>query len=105
MSSSHTPLSPPPPAYVEVDSDANPSSAYENLSPSLFNRFLDPSAETCLAHLKLLFAIQAMKEDVGYTDGLWGLWDSRAGPLDPSVQSVAEKMQDSQLQILSQLRE
>lgn len=33
---------------------------------------------SCLAHLKLLHAIQGMKEDVGYTDGLWNLWDSRA---------------------------
>ncbi|UKZ50391.1 hypothetical protein TrVGV298_004651 [Trichoderma virens] len=35
------------------------------------------SEDSCLAHLKLLHAIQAMKEDIGYTDGLWNLWDSR----------------------------
>ncbi|KAK3290359.1 uncharacterized protein B0H64DRAFT_368914 [Chaetomium fimeti] len=92
-----------PPAYVEPGSDANLSSVFENLY--LTNSPSDTSPETCLVHLKLLFAIQAMKEDVGYTDGLWGLWDSRAGPLEQSVQSVAEKMQDDQLRILSQLRE
>lgn len=35
------------------------------------------SEDTCLAHLKLLYAIQAMKEEVGYTDGLWNLWNDR----------------------------
>ncbi|KAH6628758.1 hypothetical protein F5144DRAFT_537475 [Chaetomium tenue] len=102
MSSSGAPL-PAPPAYVEVDNDTNLSSAFEKLS--LSKSPSDPSPETCLAQLKLLFAIQGMKEDVGYMDGLWGLWDSRAGPLDQSVQSVEGKMQDQQLQILSQLRE
>lgn len=102
MSSSSRPL-PPPPAYGEVESGANLTFAFEKLC--LSDTPSDPSPETCLVHLKLLFAIQAMKEDVGYTDGLWGLWDSRAGPLNPSVQSVAEKTQDNQLQLLSQLRE
>nr|UWK20117.1 hypothetical protein TPOLY_g2 [Trichoderma polysporum] len=36
------------------------------------------SEDTCLAHLKLLHAIQSMKEEAGYTDGLWNLWNSRA---------------------------
>ncbi|EHK44500.1 hypothetical protein TRIATDRAFT_162830, partial [Trichoderma atroviride IMI 206040] len=35
------------------------------------------SEDACLAHLKLLHAIQSMKEGVGYTDGLWNLWDDR----------------------------
>lgn len=35
------------------------------------------SEDACLAHLKLLHAIQSMKEEVGYTDGLWNLWDDR----------------------------
>lgn len=39
-----------------------------------------PDVDTCLAHLKLLFALQSLKEDVGYTDGLWNIWDSRADP-------------------------
>ncbi|KAL2157125.1 hypothetical protein VTH06DRAFT_6413 [Thermothelomyces fergusii] len=42
------------------------------------------NADVCLIHLKLLFAFQWMKEDVGFTDGLWGLWDSRAGEPDPA---------------------
>lgn len=35
------------------------------------------SEDTCLAHLKLLHAIQSMKEEIGYTDGLWNLWNIR----------------------------
>lgn len=35
-------------------------------------------SNTCLAHLKLLHAFQTLKEDIGYTDGLWGLWDRKA---------------------------
>ncbi|KAK5994820.1 hypothetical protein PT974_03204 [Cladobotryum mycophilum] len=33
--------------------------------------------DACLAHLKLLHAIQTMKDDVGYTDGLWDIWNTR----------------------------
>lgn len=52
------------------------SAAFENLS---LNSTSDtPDVDTCVAHLKLLFAFESMKEDVGYTDGLWNIWDSRA---------------------------
>lgn len=72
----------PPPAYTTVDESATAdlTAAFDQLS--LSSAASDPTVDTCLAHLKLLFAIQSMKEEVGYTDGLWGLWDSRAGPLD-----------------------
>ncbi|KXJ96152.1 hypothetical protein Micbo1qcDRAFT_231256 [Microdochium bolleyi] len=36
------------------------------------------SEDRCLAHLKLLSAFQQLKDDVGYNDGLWELFDSRA---------------------------
>lgn len=64
----------PPPEHDAVDVDV--SAAFSNLSLSSAPK--DPDADTCLAHLKLLFAIQSMKEDVGYTDGLWNIWDNRA---------------------------
>ncbi|KAL6890448.1 hypothetical protein GGI43DRAFT_415921, partial [Trichoderma evansii] len=35
------------------------------------------SEDACLAHLKLLHAIQSMKQEIGYTDGLWNLWNDR----------------------------
>ncbi|SPO00748.1 related to large-conductance mechanosensitive channel [Cephalotrichum gorgonifer] len=34
-----------------------------------------PRPETCLAHLKLLYALRRLREDVGYSDGLWGIRD------------------------------
>lgn len=64
---------PPPPDHTDT---VDVAAAFANLR--LSNEPQDPDADTCLAHLKLLFAIQTMKEDVGYTDGLWNIWDSRA---------------------------
>ncbi|KAL1837775.1 hypothetical protein VTJ49DRAFT_3411 [Mycothermus thermophilus] len=79
----------PPPAYeaagpeTHEEEPINLAEAFENLS--LSNAPTDPTVDTCLAHLKLMFAFQWMKEDVGFTDGLWGLWDSRAGPIEPAL--------------------
>lgn len=97
----------PPPAYTAVD--AGPSvapgaaaamgpplpeddeaaqamltAAFASLKLSASPR--DPDADTCLAHLKVLSAFQTLKDDVGYTDGLWGIWDARA--LGPDFASV-----------------
>ncbi|KAK0631466.1 hypothetical protein B0T14DRAFT_490016 [Immersiella caudata] len=100
--------SPPNGATTEDPPEpVNVNAAFEKLSlanptPSYF-----PTSDACLAHLKLLYAIQSMKEDVGYTDGLWSLWDSRAGPVanyNPD-RSIEERLQDKQLQVLSQIRE
>lgn len=71
--SSHAVGPPPPPP---CDSKADITAAFSNLS--LYPGPTDPTVEKCLAHLKLLHAFQSMKEDVGYTDGLWNIWDSRA---------------------------
>lgn len=38
------------------------------------------TVDTCLAHLKLLFTFQNLKEAVGYTDGLWEMYDSQVSP-------------------------
>lgn len=64
----------------EAAEDAN--AAFLNLSfESSITDHLDIrygiSEDACLAHLKLLHAIQSMKEEVGYTDGLWNLWNDR----------------------------
>ncbi|KAH8596636.1 hypothetical protein B0O99DRAFT_685632 [Bisporella sp. PMI_857] len=73
-----------PPNYSVTDpiADADDAAAAEmnaafaNLSiPDVPSEF--PTVDHCLAHLKLLNAIHSLKEDVGYTDGLFGLWDSR----------------------------
>ncbi|KAM5347534.1 hypothetical protein ACJ41O_007358 [Fusarium nematophilum] len=68
------------PAYQEVE--APTSSRDSNLSAPFADLEIDPSPhnpdpDNCLAHLRLLFTFQSLKEDIGYTDGLWGLWDSR----------------------------
>lgn len=105
----HQPLDP----AIAGDS---PTAAFEKLT--LCNEPCDPCVETCLAHLKLLFAIQWMKEDVGFTDGLWGLWDAHAGPVGlvprdatsemrvvATEPSVREEMQDKNRETLSRIRE
>lgn len=111
----------PPPAYhealpgeqaadlltAEETDQVNLTAAFDNLKIS--SGPSDPTVETCLAHLKLLFALQSMKEDVGYTDGLWGLWDSLAGPPEQLKASDGkapeEKIQDKKLAVLSKIRE
>jgi hypothetical protein len=49
-----------------------------------------PTADTCLAHLKLLSAFHALKEDVGYTDGLFNLWDAKCELLDNRDETLAK---------------
>lgn len=56
---------------------------------------------TCLAHLKLLAAFEALKEDIGYADGLWEIFDSRV--ITPQGDAVQEDLDPKQA--LSQLRE
>jgi hypothetical protein len=70
-------LPPGPPSYGQNDVNVNINAAFSALN--LSDTSADPDVDKCLAHLKLLFAIQTMKEDVGYTDGLWQIWDTRAG--------------------------
>ncbi|EGU78881.1 hypothetical protein FOPG_12288 [Fusarium oxysporum f. sp. conglutinans race 2 54008] len=70
-----------PPAYQAVDD--TPAPGPDDLTAPFTDLQIDtlphePDSSTCLAHLRLLFAFEALKEDIGYTDGLWGLWDTRA---------------------------
>ncbi|CAI6085788.1 unnamed protein product [Clonostachys chloroleuca] len=68
-----------PSSYDNANANAHPaidiSASFANLS--LASGPHDPTPDSCLAHLKLLYAFQVLKEDIGYTDGLWGLWDAR----------------------------
>lgn len=78
-----------PPAYTTTqpeqtsapDVDITAAFSSLNISPTP----QDPTVETCLAHLKLLYAVQSLKEDVGYTDGLWDIWDTRAEGADSDI--------------------
>lgn len=63
-----------------------------------------PDADLCLAHLKLLEALFILKQEVGYTDGAFDIWDSRA---PGTVESVAndERARHMRLEALSKIRE
>ncbi|KAI1313986.1 hypothetical protein F5Y03DRAFT_380844 [Xylaria venustula] len=67
----------------------------------------DVTEDTCLAHLKLLFAFQNLKETVGYTDGLWNIYDSRVFPSgkDSDALQDTDKLDDETKKNLSLLRE
>jgi len=85
------------PSYDRVPSGQPPidlADAFAHLKVSPMPR--DPDVPACLVHLKLLAAFQAMKEEIGYTDGLWGIWDTLADdvsigdPQKPSALSSSE---------------
>ncbi|UQC87701.1 uncharacterized protein CLUP02_13220 [Colletotrichum lupini] len=80
---------------------ANLTSAFNSLR---LGTQRDPDVDSCLAHLKLLYAIETLKEDVGYSDGLWDLWDSRAGPRDGDEGS-SKGGEERVKEVLSALRE
>lgn len=65
------------------------------------------TADTCLAHLKLLFAFQNLKEAIGYTDGLWQIYDSRLFPKTKGTGALqdTDKLDDETKKNLSLLRE
>ena len=87
-----------PPVYTAQDTGAGGPSVAELSSAFSSLKLSDtptklPTPETCLAHLKLLHAIYALKVDVGYTDGLFGIWDAKA------------ELSDARDETLSKLRE
>ncbi|KAL7972720.1 hypothetical protein HDV63DRAFT_369955 [Trichoderma sp. SZMC 28014] len=67
-----------PTAAADPHSDLDITASFAYLALSSDPPTGIPEVDTCLAHLKLLHAIHSLKEDVGYNDGLWGLWDDRA---------------------------
>lgn len=75
-----------PPPYSAVAGATGSNSPPPDIAAAfsglnLANEHLDtPTPEGCLAHLKLLYAIRGLREEVGYTDGLWGIRDPDAGP-------------------------
>jgi hypothetical protein len=104
-----------PPAEEDI-AKVKLTEAFDRLSLRSGSKF--PDVDTCLAHLKLLFAIQSMKEDVGYTDGLWNIWDTRAGdsetdadlhgPEEGALPESGPAMDDTtkkRLAVLSKIRE
>ncbi|KAL6406762.1 hypothetical protein AUP68_09567 [Ilyonectria robusta] len=74
-------LAPPPyddyePRVIDERDEAEINEAFYALD--LSSSPTEPTVDTCLAHLKLLFAFEELKIKIGNTDGLWDIWDSRA---------------------------
>jgi hypothetical protein len=62
------------------------------------------SPDMCLAHLKLLEAFYALKDEVAYTDGAFGIFDARAPGSEESV-AGNEAATRRRLEALAQIRE
>ncbi|KUJ24676.1 uncharacterized protein LY89DRAFT_605468 [Mollisia scopiformis] len=86
-----------PPSYAVTDpisestgpSEAELNAAFASLNISSTPKEF-PDADTCLAHLKLLSAFHGLKEDVGYTDGLFNLWDARCEMVENRDETLAK---------------
>ena len=66
----------PPPSYVEHDSNIHDATAaFSNLK---LDASQTPTADQCIAHLKLLEAFHQLREDIALKDGLFGICDSFA---------------------------
>ncbi|MCJ1445055.1 MAG: hypothetical protein MMC23_005560 [Stictis urceolatum] len=64
-----------PPSYAPIDrAAADLSSLFSNLNLDSSGKV--PSPDQCIVHLKLLESFSLLREDVGLTDGLYGLFDS-----------------------------
>lgn len=99
-----------PPAYsdsVQPPAVEGLSAAFSNLSIPATTESPDfPTVPLVIVHLKLLHAFAALKEEVGFTDGMFDLWDSRAG--DVGGEGLKNDTQDptvEQSEALAKIRE
>ena len=81
----------PPPSYTVNPPDI--MAAFSNLS--LNKTTGKPTTDQCIAHLKLLEAFSQLREDIGNTDGLYGIRDD-------FVSSMAA---DRKTEVLAKMRE
>lgn len=112
-----------PPAYTAIDENHNQPNEAQVLEQSRDAREAEaditwaftklqiksstdgfPTPETSLAHLKLLEAFYSLKDEVAYTDGAFGLFDSRAPGTEESVAGDMEATK-KRLGALAQIRE
>jgi hypothetical protein len=86
-----------PPAYDAVEGQAVDEQSLAQLQANLHNLDLNseaaasalkPTADTCLAHLKLLGAFEELKTRTGHQDGLWQISNWRASGGNPDVLAV-----------------
>ena len=86
---SYAPTDPLPAEPVDGPTAEQLSAAFSSLRLSEHPpRF--PDEDTCLAHLKLLSTFHSLKEDIGYTDGLFNLWDAKCEALENRDESLAK---------------
>ena len=65
-----------PPSYTENDSNvADATAAFSSLK---LDASPTPTADQCIAHMKLLEAFHQLREDIALKDGLFGICDSFA---------------------------
>ncbi|ETS75765.1 hypothetical protein PFICI_12709 [Pestalotiopsis fici W106-1] len=48
---------------------------FTSLDLEASNKASFPTADACLIHLRLLYAIEILKTKIGHTNGLWDIWD------------------------------
>ncbi|KAM3502296.1 hypothetical protein MY11210_009107 [Beauveria gryllotalpidicola] len=106
-------LNGPPPPLPALTFDDKPILSH-SIDPSSKNYGCDVTESRCLAHLKLRHAIQAIKEDVGSTDSLWGIRDSlvsdgkgislEASKLAPQMKPAQTTSDEEKKMMLSKLR-
>ena len=72
----------PPPSYTVNDSRQVPdiTAAFSNLDLTASHTKSAPSADHCIAHLKLLESLHQLREEVALTDGLFGIRDAFVPP-------------------------
>jgi hypothetical protein len=98
----------PPPSYTVTDPASEPT--IDEINASFNNLRIDampknfPDNDLAMAHLKLLEAFFTLKEDVGYTDGVFDLWDSRA-PEDKEPDANDPGAKNARNEALSKIRE
>lgn len=83
------------PGYQAVD-DAPPDIVASFANLNLGRKERKPTPDECIAHLKLLEAISQLRDDVGMTDGLYGLFDRIADDVPEG---------DKRTELLSKIRE
>jgi hypothetical protein len=78
------------PAALDAPAADVLNAAFANLKISEQDNLAFPDANLCLAHLKLLTVFHNLKEDIGYTDGLFDLWDSRCDIAENRGEALAK---------------
>lgn len=94
-----------PAATISPEDVEQLNSAFQSLELPLVAE--NVTVDTCLAHLKLLFAFQNLKESIGYSDGLWQIYDSRLFPDGKGADMLGENesLDDETKKNLTLLRE